>query len=115
MTYKHKTPQKREKVQNKMSFFRVHPPVFLPKRSKRGLFLLSVRICAGGKGWLAIDGEQLTKVYEITFLWATDGLMAFGQWPPSRGSVQSGRLGIWVKRVFNPILLQNLAGISRKI
>jgi hypothetical protein len=52
-----KKTQKREKVQNKMLFFRAHPPVSLPKRPKTGPFLLSVRFSKAAEALLGIDGE----------------------------------------------------------
>jgi len=51
-----KTP-KREKVQSKMLFFHAQPPVFLPKRLKKALFLLSVRFLSEGLTLLSLDGE----------------------------------------------------------
>jgi hypothetical protein len=47
-----KEPQKTGKIQNKMVFIRRGPPVFLPKRPKKGPFLLSVRILGGVPGRL---------------------------------------------------------------
>jgi len=57
MTYKRRNTQKHEKVQNKMVFFAPTPPVFLPKRPKKGPFFLSVRFCEDAKGQLSLDGE----------------------------------------------------------
>ena len=52
-------------MQNKVFFSPAPTPVFLPKRPKTGLFLLSVRFCKGAGGALDVDGELLAKVYEI--------------------------------------------------
>ncbi len=48
-------------------------PVFLPKRPKNGLFLLSVRFLEGVGGPLGIDGKELTKVSETALFWEKIG------------------------------------------
>jgi hypothetical protein len=52
-----KKPSKREKVQNKMLFLGGPLPVFLPKGSKSGPFLLSVRFIGADNGLSGVDGE----------------------------------------------------------
>jgi hypothetical protein len=64
MACRARKPQKTEKTQNKMLFLRRGPPVFLPKRPKKGPFLLSVRFLEGVHAPYGLDGEELTQISE---------------------------------------------------
>ena len=54
-----KKSRKTEKVRAKMVFFSPETPVLLPKRPKKGSFLLSVRFFGAGQAVFGLDGEEL--------------------------------------------------------
>jgi hypothetical protein len=62
MACKAGNPPKTGKTQNKMILIRRGPPVFLPKRPKKGPFLLSVRFLGVSQAILGLDGEELTQI-----------------------------------------------------
>jgi len=54
--------RKTEKGLAKVSFFSLETPVFLPKRPKKGPFLLSVRFSGAGQAVFGLDGEELALI-----------------------------------------------------
>ena len=49
-----------------MVFLGRGPPIFLPKRPKKGPFLLSVRFLEAGLAVLLLDGEEFTQISKNT-------------------------------------------------
>jgi hypothetical protein len=76
-----------------MVFSRRGPPVFLPKRPKKGPFLLSVRFFGVAKAVLGLDGEELTQILEHQ-LYPVEKPPFFSFQPSGMGSTRGAAQGL---------------------